>query len=80
MTSSSTRLPALHPRASADASVSFEVEGSVGVEVSAEPRRRVELRSPTVLRRHAEISEAWMPNRSSRKRIWDVWSKVSDEM
>ena len=76
---STTGLPAPPPMASTEVVVSWAVEGSLGGLASADPGRGVEVRSPAALRRPAEISVARMPNPSSRKRIWEVWSKVPDE-
>ena len=68
----------LHPCAMTFAGRSFEVEGSEGADASLWRMCRVAVRSPAVLRRHAERLGARTPNRSSKKRSCEVWSKTSD--
>ena len=54
------------------------VAGSVGTDVSGDPTCSVEVRSPVTLRRQAVMLGAFTPNRVSRNRNCDVWSKVSE--
>ena len=55
------------------------VAGRLGTDVSGDAAWRVAVRSPVTLRRHAEMFGAGTPKRVSRKRICDVWSKVSEQ-
>jgi len=54
--------------------------GNTGTEVSGLEKLKAEVMSPTVARRQAERLGTSAPNRVSRKRRTEVWSKVSDEM
>ena len=67
-----------HPSAATPVGVSSAVDGSVGTAGTGWPICSVEVRSPTVLRRHAEMLGAVTPNRSSRNRSCEVWSKTSE--
>src|SRR6202035_1987928 len=52
------------------------VAGNEGRLVLGWPRPRVDVRSPTVCLRQAEMFGAFTPKRASRNRSIDVWSKV----
>src|SRR5581483_3632447 len=72
--------PVVQPRASMFAIWSAAVEGRFGTVGSLLRRCSVEVRSPTVARRQAEMLGAFTSNRSSRNRNWDVWSNTSEAM
>jgi hypothetical protein len=52
--------------------------GRDGTDVSLLPKLRVDVRSPTALRRQADRFGTDTPKRVSRKRSIDVWSNVSE--
>ncbi len=68
----------VHPSAITLAGWSFEVLGREGTDASPAPMCSVEVRSPAVLRRQAEMLGALTPKRSSKKRSCEVWSKTSE--
>src|ERR1700735_3384381 len=68
----------VQPSASTSALWSFDVLGSFGTVASLPFGCSVEVRSPAVWRRQAEMLGAFTPKRSSRKRSCDVWSNTSD--
>ena len=68
----------MHPSAMTVATVSFDVLGSSGTDGSLRLGCSVEVRSPAVWRRQAEMLGAFTPKRSSRKRSCDVWSNTSE--
>src|SRR4051812_9813882 len=55
------------------------VDGSCGTERSAAAKWNPEVRSPTVARRHALRLGTSAPNRASRNRRIEVWSKRSED-
>jgi hypothetical protein len=68
----------VHPKAMALASMSLDVVGSLGTDGSLRRGCKVDVRSPAVWRRQAEMLGALTPKRSSRKRNCDVWSNTSE--
>ncbi len=68
----------VHPSAVTFALWSSAVLGNGGTDETCVRMCSVDVRSPAVLRRQAEILGAFTPKRSSKKRSCDVWSKTCE--